>query len=170
VAALMATELSKKVIPLIILAIIAGGFFLFMGVRTLVDQYYCVPTDIGEVKLISGVLANIEKSRRFGDSIVVDTKDWTYQLEVAGRLSSDLEVLRGRVVTVGVVDSPICKTRLMYVEGGGKVFLDFDTVLRNINRGAWFVISLSFVYFSAMLFIIVNTFFRVKKILISHGK
>lgn len=60
-------------------------------------------------------------------------KNWTYQLGVAGRLSRDLEVLRGGVVTIGVVDSPICEICLMYVEGGGKVFLDFDTVLRKIN-------------------------------------
>ena len=155
----------KKAISLVVLAALLGGFFFYMGLRQLVQQYYCAPSSKDNLLFISGVLEDIEKSRRFGGSLIINANNEIYRFSIAGRLSSDLDPLKGQTISVGVFESTLCRPNPMHIQVGDRVLFDFYTALKNRERGEWFVVLLSFVLFGMSIFIFANTFFQVRKIL-----
>ena len=135
-------------------------WFFYLGAKIIVNEYVCLPGNREELHYVDGVLNEIERSRKFGDSIFVfDSTGYQHQYTVVNQLANDLTKYVGKHIRVGEVSGLMCSPSAMHIESGGEVILDFDTVLLNNKNGGWFLYLMSGIYFLFSIAIGLNGFF-----------
>jgi hypothetical protein len=153
-------NINKNKLGTLLLSMAIALWFLYLAAKIIVNEYVCLPGNREEIHYVDGVLNEIERSRRFGDSIfVVDSIGYQHKYTVANQLANDLTKYVGKNIRVGEVSGLMCSPSAMHIESGGEVILDFDTVLLNNKNGAWFFYLMSAIYFVFSIAIGLNGFF-----------
>ncbi len=142
--------------------LIFGLFFVYLGLVQIIDAYYCLPSSKNELELIKGVIVGIDKSKRFGDVVFVDTGDDVRGIRGAFNNNEKSSMLFGKPVTIGVVAGFFCTPLPQYIEIEHKVISEFSTSGR--LKGRWFTNLLAFVCFAMAALIIPKAYSMLVRI------
>lgn len=159
---LMGVWVERKQFGLLLLIVVVGLFFMYQGSRVMVDEYFCLPANKEDLEFATGILVDIKKSRKFGDSIQVDLNGSVHEFGL--HKPDDLYGLLNTRITVGFAGGFFCRAHLMHIESEGGVIRDFDRILSNYKNGRWFLVLMSFIYFLLSVFVFVNGFFKLKSL------
>lgn len=129
----------------IVMILVFGLFFVYLGFVQIIDAYYCLPSSKNDLELINGELIGIDKSKRFGDTILLDTGGDIRHIRGVIAKNEEFSLQVGKPVTIGVVSGLVCTPLPEYIEVEQMVIREFSTSGR--LKGRWLTNLLAFVCF-----------------------
>lgn len=113
-----------------------GIFILSTSLMRFVNDYYCLPTSKAELNFQRGILVEVQRSFRLGDTFVVKT---TNDIDIHHTaFAAELARFIGDEIVIGTVKGPFyCDGYVMHIERAGTIIQDGKISIDNMKKGRW---------------------------------
>ncbi len=113
-----------------------GMFLLSLGMMRFVNDYACLPASKEELSFERGVLLEVQRSVRFGDTFVINSVNGIKTHHTA--FGAELVRFIGDEIIIGTTNGPFyCAAYVMQIERAGTIIQNGNVSIGNRKKGRW---------------------------------